>query len=144
MKFFGMGWVELIIILVVILLIFGPKNLPKLGAAIGKTMKNLRAGLGSSKKKAAAENPVEAEPEVLEAPVDEPEAEAAPQTIVANVADEVSDAVTTVEEKASEVEDSAIARAQATVAKAEKAFADAEADSQEVTRTVKRVVKRIN
>ena len=48
MKFFGMGWVELIIILVVILLIFGPKNLPKLGAAIGKTMKNLRAGIGSS------------------------------------------------------------------------------------------------
>ena len=38
MKFLGMGVPELIIILVVILLIFGPKNLPKLGSAIGKTV----------------------------------------------------------------------------------------------------------
>lgn len=50
MKIFGMGWVELLIILVVILLIFGPKNLPKLGSAFGKTVKNLREGLGSAKK----------------------------------------------------------------------------------------------
>ena len=35
MKIFGMGGLELVIILVVILLIFGPKNLPKLGNAIG-------------------------------------------------------------------------------------------------------------
>ena len=50
MKIFGMGTPELLIILAVILLIFGPKNLPKLGSAIGKSVKGLREGLGSSKK----------------------------------------------------------------------------------------------
>ena len=50
MKFLGMGVPELLIILVVILLIFGPKNLPKLGSALGKTVKNLREGMGDSKK----------------------------------------------------------------------------------------------
>ena len=39
MKILGMGVPELLIILVVILLIFGPKNLPKLGSALGKTVK---------------------------------------------------------------------------------------------------------
>lgn len=45
MKILGMGVPELLIILVVILLIFGPKNLPKLGSAMGKTVKNLREGM---------------------------------------------------------------------------------------------------
>lgn len=36
---------ELIIILVVALLIFGPKNLPKLGQAIGRSVKGLRGGM---------------------------------------------------------------------------------------------------
>lgn len=52
MKIFGMGVPELLIILAVILLIFGPKNLPKLGSAIGKTVKNLRDGMGAGKKEA--------------------------------------------------------------------------------------------
>lgn len=42
------GW-EIIIILVVVLLIFGPKNLPKLGKAVGRTVKNLREGMDSKK-----------------------------------------------------------------------------------------------
>ena len=50
MKILGMGTPELLIILVVVLLIFGPKNLPKLGSAIGKSVKGLREGLGSNKK----------------------------------------------------------------------------------------------
>ncbi len=50
MKFLGMGVPELLIILVVILLIFGPKNLPKLGSALGKTVKNLREGMTDNKK----------------------------------------------------------------------------------------------
>ena len=50
MKFLGMGVPELLIILVVILLIFGPKNLPKLGSALGKTVKNLREGMADDKK----------------------------------------------------------------------------------------------
>ena len=45
MKILGMGVPELVIILAVVLLIFGPKNLPKLGASLGKTVKNLREGM---------------------------------------------------------------------------------------------------
>lgn len=42
---FGMGITELAIILVVALVIFGPKNLPKIGSAIGKTVRNVREGM---------------------------------------------------------------------------------------------------
>ncbi len=38
----GFEWV---VILIVALLIFGPKNLPKLGASLGKTVKNIREGM---------------------------------------------------------------------------------------------------
>ena len=48
MKIFGMGIWELLIILVVVLLIFGPKNLPKLGSSLGKTVKNIREGMEST------------------------------------------------------------------------------------------------
>lgn len=64
MKVFGMGMPELLIILAVILLIFGPKNLPKLGSALGKTVKNLRDGMGAGEK--AAEEDDEEEEEVVE------------------------------------------------------------------------------
>ena len=76
MKIGPFGIVEIIIILVVILIIFGPKNLPKLGTAIGKTVKNLREGLGGGKKKKEAEEAAKQaegkEPEELEV-VDKPE-----------------------------------------------------------------------
>lgn len=54
MKFFGLGMPELIIILVVVLLIFGPKNLPKLGSALGKSVKGLRSGMKEAKDEAQA------------------------------------------------------------------------------------------
>lgn len=41
MKIFGMGMPELILILVV-LIIFGPKNLPKLGGMLGRSVKKIR------------------------------------------------------------------------------------------------------
>lgn len=43
MKVFGLGIPELVLILVVALLIFGPKNLPKLGGMLGRSVKKLRA-----------------------------------------------------------------------------------------------------
>ena len=63
MKILGMGMPELLIILAVILLIFGPKNLPKLGGAIGKTVKNLREGMGGGK---AIEEAEDEDEEVIE------------------------------------------------------------------------------
>lgn len=50
MKIGPLGIVEILIILAVVLIIFGPKNLPKLGTAIGKAVKNLREGIGGNKK----------------------------------------------------------------------------------------------
>ncbi|MBM6676220.1 twin-arginine translocase TatA/TatE family subunit [Olsenella uli] len=41
----GLGVPELAVILLVVLVIFGPKNLPKMGTAIGKTVKNVREGM---------------------------------------------------------------------------------------------------
>ncbi|QWT18257.1 twin-arginine translocase TatA/TatE family subunit [Collinsella sp. zg1085] len=46
----GFEWV---VILIVALLIFGPKNLPKLGKSLGSTVKNLREGMDSGDKGAA-------------------------------------------------------------------------------------------
>ena len=50
MKILGLGVPELVIILIVVLLIFGPKNLPKLGASLGTTVKSLRDGMAFDKK----------------------------------------------------------------------------------------------
>lgn len=64
MKFLGMGVPELLIILVVVLLIFGPKNLPKLGSAIGKSVKSLRDGMSSDEGKPEVELDEDEEVEV--------------------------------------------------------------------------------
>lgn len=54
---------EWILILIIVLVIFGPKNLPKLGASLGKTVKNLREGMQGDDEATAeeAEAPVEDE-----------------------------------------------------------------------------------
>jgi len=41
----GVGAPELIIILVIVLILFGPKRLPALGKSLGKTVKSLKDGL---------------------------------------------------------------------------------------------------
>ena len=42
MNIFGIGIPEIAVIVVLALLIFGPKRLPQLGKTIGKTIKNLQ------------------------------------------------------------------------------------------------------
>lgn len=39
---FGLGWPEVILIVIVILLIFGSKKLPEMGGAIGKTLRGFK------------------------------------------------------------------------------------------------------
>ncbi|TAD77263.1 MAG: twin-arginine translocase TatA/TatE family subunit [Oscillatoriales cyanobacterium] len=39
---FGLGWPEVLLILLVAVLIFGPKKLPQLGGALGKTLRGFR------------------------------------------------------------------------------------------------------
>jgi sec-independent protein translocase protein TatA len=45
---FGLGVQELLIILAILLLIFGPKRLPQLGSALGQTIKGFRKGVKES------------------------------------------------------------------------------------------------
>ena len=67
-----LGPLELVVILVVVLLLFGPKNLPKLGSAIGKSVHNLREGLNSGKKEKADTQEKAAEAEVETVQAEEP------------------------------------------------------------------------
>ncbi|PMB25049.1 twin-arginine translocase TatA/TatE family subunit [Fischerella thermalis CCMEE 5319] len=39
---FGLGWTEVGVIAIVALLIFGPKKIPELGSALGKTLRGLK------------------------------------------------------------------------------------------------------
>ncbi|HBG05091.1 MAG: TatA/E family twin-arginine translocation protein [Geobacteraceae bacterium GWC2_58_44] len=41
---FGLGVPELVVILVILLVIFGPGKLPQLGASLGETIKSFRKG----------------------------------------------------------------------------------------------------
>ena len=43
MNIFGIGLPEIVVIVVLGLLIFGPKRLPQLGKTIGKTLKGLQS-----------------------------------------------------------------------------------------------------
>ena len=93
MKILGMGVPELVIILIVALLIFGPKNLPKLGSALGKTVKNLREGMAPEKTE---------EEEVVEEEAEEAVAEAKEKAVA-----EVEEEVVEYEEAPAEEEEAA-------------------------------------
>jgi sec-independent protein translocase protein TatA len=45
---FGLGLPEMGIIAVVAILIFGPKKIPELGNALGKTLRSFKEGAGQS------------------------------------------------------------------------------------------------
>ncbi len=66
---FGMGPMELAVILLVVLVIFGPKNLPKLGSAIGKTVKNVRDGMEEGSGDSEPESVPVSESESVDEPV---------------------------------------------------------------------------
>ena len=65
---FGMGPLELMIILGIALLIFGPKNLPKLGKSLGQTVKNVREGMECDDEEPAKAIADKADEAVAEAP----------------------------------------------------------------------------
>lgn len=39
---FGLGWPEIAVITIVAILIFGPKKIPELGTALGKTLRGFK------------------------------------------------------------------------------------------------------
>jgi sec-independent protein translocase protein TatA len=57
----GLGPIELVIILVIILLIFGPMKLPQIGDALGKSVRHFRKGVSGSE-----DEPVDVTPEPIE------------------------------------------------------------------------------
>lgn len=46
---FGFHWEELLIVLVLAMIFFGPKRLPELGGALGKGLRDFRSGLHQAK-----------------------------------------------------------------------------------------------
>ena len=46
---FGLGFTEILLILVVVILLFGAKRLPELGAGLGEGIKNFKKGYRESK-----------------------------------------------------------------------------------------------
>ena len=46
----AIGMTEILIILVIILILFGPKKLPELARSIGKSVREYREGMSSGKK----------------------------------------------------------------------------------------------
>ncbi len=80
---FGIGIWEMLILLLVLLLVFGPKRLPEMGRALGKSMREFKESITGdndddrdSKPTAAAPAELPAAPVVPVAPVSTPAPEA--------------------------------------------------------------------
>jgi sec-independent protein translocase protein TatA len=58
---FGIGITEMVVLLGVLLLVFGPKRLPEMGRSLGKGVRELREGI-SGDPGAVEGTPVESEP----------------------------------------------------------------------------------
>lgn len=53
---FGLGTQELVIILVLVMIIFGAGKLPQVGSALGKGLRNFKAGASGADERVVAEN----------------------------------------------------------------------------------------
>ena len=56
---FGLGWPEVGVIALVALLIFGPKKIPELGNALGKTLRGFKEEMKTSDHETTAEKETE-------------------------------------------------------------------------------------
>lgn len=45
---FGLGWAEVVIILIAVIVVFGSKKLPELGSALGKTLRGFKEEISDS------------------------------------------------------------------------------------------------
>ena len=75
----GIGAPELVVILIIVLVLFGPKRLPQLGSSLGKTVKNIREGMESEDAEDDAEDVEYEDDEDEDDEDEEPEEEPAPR-----------------------------------------------------------------
>ena len=47
---FGLGWLEVGVIAIVAILIFGPKKIPEIGSSLGKTLRGFKEELKNDQK----------------------------------------------------------------------------------------------
>ncbi len=82
--FSQIGPLEIVLVIVVLLIVFGPKRLPSLGRSLGSGMREFKDSITGEDKheNEAAERPAlsraQAEPPAAEAPAPAPQASAAP------------------------------------------------------------------
>ena len=51
---FGLGFQELLIILIIALIVFGPGKLPQIGSGLGKAIRDFKKGIGGDESEEAA------------------------------------------------------------------------------------------
>ncbi|BAS54942.1 MULTISPECIES: TatA/E family twin arginine-targeting protein translocase [Leptolyngbya] len=73
MNFFGIGLPEMVLILVVALLVFGPKKLPEIGRSMGKAIRSFQDASKEFENefKREAENLTASAPQTMEATLEE-------------------------------------------------------------------------
>ena len=59
----GVDLPEMIVVLIIALVIFGPKKLPQLGESMGKAISSFKKGMHDGVKEAAEEKAIEKKPE---------------------------------------------------------------------------------
>lgn len=67
----NIGWMEIGILVVIALLVFGPKRLPELGSSVGKAITGFKKGLKESEEEIRAAVSESSEAEPVEKPVAE-------------------------------------------------------------------------
>ncbi len=65
---FGFHWEELLVVAFIALIIFGPKRLPEIGGAMGKTLNAFKKSINEVTDSAKADPPPPAQPAELKAP----------------------------------------------------------------------------
>lgn len=65
---FGIGWQELAIVLVIMMVIFGPKRLPELGRSLGKGLKEFKKSTTELQQTLTLDEPASAETKPVAGP----------------------------------------------------------------------------
>jgi TatA/E family protein of Tat protein translocase len=77
---FGLGWQELVIVLVIALVIFGPKRLPEIGRSLGKGIKEFKKSTNELTEQVSGESAETAGADKVEAEAKAADKAAAPGT----------------------------------------------------------------